>query len=114
MAWCRLGTKPLSKPMMTQFNDVYLHPQAVLTYEWHGPSMLYAMYAVMALMNNSWGYSQQIWPFVPGIIFKSFPLNLTPKIESELTLLIKIQKSPMSLDMSHLWIMKPASNKQEF
>ena len=24
MAWCRLGNKPLSEPMLTQFTDAYL------------------------------------------------------------------------------------------
>ena len=34
MAWRRPGDKPLSKPMMTQFNDIYIRHSASMSYRW--------------------------------------------------------------------------------
>ena len=38
MAWHRTGDKPLSKPMMTQFNDAYMRHSASLEPERNGPN----------------------------------------------------------------------------
>ena len=32
MAWCRTGNKPLSEPMMTQFNDAYMRHLASMSW----------------------------------------------------------------------------------
>ena len=44
MAWHQTGAKPLPEPMMTQFTDVYMHPQALVN-EW-GTCSLYCCKAV--------------------------------------------------------------------
>ena len=31
MAWCRKGAKPLHEPMVTQFNDEYMHHLASMS-----------------------------------------------------------------------------------
>ena len=31
MAWCRIGNKPLSEPMLTQFTDAYMRDQGEMS-----------------------------------------------------------------------------------
>ena len=31
MAWCRTGDKPLHEPIMSQFNDAYMHHTALMS-----------------------------------------------------------------------------------
>ena len=86
-AWCQIGTKPLSKPMMTQFPDINMHD--LVGKIWHSDSCIFHQNTIS----------------VPAFSFCSFPLLASTPQGTTGCLCIKafngIQSHPLILPL--LW-----------
>ena len=52
--WFRTGDKPLSEPMIAQFNDVYIRHSAAKCIEASGPCYLHGLTLIPPWINNKW------------------------------------------------------------